>query len=251
MNVLIAIQAAVLVFLGATALVTANRGAASVRRLRRRPTQAVATIAAGPVELAGKVQSSGEPVLSLYGARCVVVRMRASAVIRQGQKQTRVLGAVVEEFDVAPAELTDASGTVPLDLTRQVLVAPVFDYTLDPTRFAELRPASWAQLSAREKRNIEEVRVSEWMVEEGASIFISGTAHPGAPSAGAGYRDGRPGFVVGSEAELPLIVSTHAEAETKRALRGPSVFLAASGLLAVALAVALIAADLMTRGIAG
>jgi len=148
---------------------------------------------------------------------------------------------ILDELEVARAELVDATGSVALDwhLCDVRLIASSTSTRCSIDELAAARPDLAKRARALDPRALE-VLVEEWLVPPGATVLVSGVATPGASP--AGYRGG-PGLVVGAGADAPLLVSTFGHRGTRRELaRGARAFGLTSFVAALAAAVVAVAA---------
>jgi hypothetical protein len=219
------------------ALEFARRSLTQHGRVRRLQTRPIASSAAGPAELAGKLVAE-RPIQTVDGPHAAVLRTEIELAYRRGNKTYRDPWAV-DRLTASPCTIEDSSGCVAVAIDHVVVIGQLKRHSFTPEQLQAQRPDLW-QLVVDKKEDVTEVRVRETYVPHDALAFASGELEAiGESTAGADYRDARNKLVLHGTPERPLILSGWPESQVRAELLKPAILFFGSAFLSLAVIVAL------------
>jgi hypothetical protein len=199
---------------GALLLITAGwifivalRGLVVVARIIRQPTIAVARIAAGPVEIAGTLVPSGDPIMSASGSNCVAVTTKVTCRRGRGKGSTTV--STPTSIRYADARLTDATGSCRIDLACAAIVGQ--RRKSDFVERYDVPHEPWLlEMLAPEADNFE---IEETIIPVGVQVLVSGeAAETDVRVDGSAYRENAVEWKVSGRPDRLLVASVGGQA---------------------------------------
>ena len=218
------------------------------RRLKRVPTCSVAELAEGPAEVTGRVRALSQPLCTLAGTHVVALRTAIEITYKSGSKVYRDPWAL-DQIQATRVELTDASGSCEIDAEHLIPFATSELTVMGASEFSTRHPELFAQLPRANP--IVHVRTNETYVEEGAEVFVSGSATATSVEPDTDYRAMRSRYRVHGDPDRPLLLSAWPERDVSRYMLRPAVLAAGCAILAVAVIALLWRAHSYIAGAAG